>query len=799
MGIRFSRGGFFAGKAREWKLGFMALTLAVRKKARPVRLIDLQRLALTVLALTTLCAGATDYFVNSSRPDDTGDGLGPATAKKTMQAAIAAAKNGDTLFVAAGTYGGTIHVSKSLTLSGAQAGVDARTRSVARSQESVLQSGGSNSATIVLVADGITLDGFTVLGDPTGTLSDIIGVEMNATVSGTRMRNNIVTQNTIGAYPAGNGLAQTVIQFNLFTNNNLPGSASGNGLYTDFGLKNALISANVIAGNSNGGVLITGVLPNNTNSGVLIQNNDISNCGVAVLLAFTSASAVDSNRIGGSQQGVQIRGANDEISITNNTITDSLQWPIVCFTRSDVEIDSRDITITGNTINQNVAVYQTLPSPFTTRAVIDVRNVQGQVTIAQNAVNMSGVLPAAISRSPGIEVQGATTGYVNIVLNELRGGNIDPAGTATPGAGVRIDVDLPDDSTIDVKFNKISGFSYGVDSLVGNSANPIHINYNDLAGTYAIFNEGVNPLDGLYNWYGQMSGPTSPSNPGGTGAAVSTNVLFSPWLDSGADLKPLDTSSQAAFLASVGLQTTGSPMVIISEATATPNEANPGQIIQFAAAGADPQNRPITVAWDFGDGTSGSGAFTTHAYGAIGTYTATATLSTPNGGVARTSASVSLVPPGGAATPPPAPQPFSVIRKSLRAANPSKGRDLLQVQGTFDLPAGTTKLDSTFVVTIGSVGATYLVNAKGRGVGVIGAGNALAILVKLKKGVIQETAAKFVLRVRGNFENVLIASGLAPGTSGPATISLQFTYLNTTYGEPITFIMSSRHNGSTGK
>lgn len=464
-------------------------------------------------------------------------------------------------------------------------------------------------------------------------------------------------------------------------------------------MKNALIASNVFTGNTNAGVLITGALAN-PNSDVTIQNNEISNGGIGVLLVFTSASTVDGNRISAVSQGVQIRGANNTISITNNTVIDCRQWPIVCLTRSDVNIDNRDITITGNTVTQNVAVYTALPGTFTSRAAIDIRNVQGQVTIEQNLVTLSGVLPPTVPRVPGIEVQGATTGYVNIALNELRGGNLDAPGSATPGAGVRINATLPSGSTVDVKFNKISGFTYGVDSLAANIENSVHVNYNDLAGAPAINNEGADPLDGLYNWYGQASGPASASNPGGTGAAVSDNVRFRSWLGSGNDLAPLDTSTQAAFLASVGFQTAGAPLTINSEAAAAPNPATIGTTVQFSASGSDPQDRPITYAWDFGDGSTASGATPTHAYASAGSFTATVLLTTLNGGAARTSVTVNV----SAAVPPPA---LSILGMNPGFGPASGGRNVT-ISGSGFQSGSVVSFDGIPALSVGFVNASEL-------------------------------------------------------------------------------------------
>lgn len=48
--------------------------------------------------------GATEYFVDRSRPDDTGDGKSVETAKRTIQAAVDAAASGDTVTVLPGVY-----------------------------------------------------------------------------------------------------------------------------------------------------------------------------------------------------------------------------------------------------------------------------------------------------------------------------------------------------------------------------------------------------------------------------------------------------------------------------------------------------------------------------------------------------------------------------------------------------------------------------------------------------------------------------------------------------------------------
>ncbi|MCY3023055.1 MAG: PKD domain-containing protein [Planctomycetota bacterium] len=56
---------------------------------------------------------------------------------------------------------------------------------------------------------------------------------------------------------------------------------------------------------------------------------------------------------------------------------------------------------------------------------------------------------------------------------------------------------------------------------------------------------------------------------------------------------------------------------------AEPNPAKPGEVVTFTLGGAG----GMTVTWDFGDGTTGSGATATHTYNAEGFYKVTASLS----------------------------------------------------------------------------------------------------------------------------------------------------------------------------
>ena len=63
-----------------------------------------------------------------------------------------------------------------------------------------------------------------------------------------------------------------------------------------------------------------------------------------------------------------------------------------------------------------------------------------------------------------------------------------------------------------------------------------------------------------------------------------------------------------------------------------------------AGASSDADGRVASWAWDLGDGTSATGATTTHAYGAAGTYTVTLTVTDDEGATATSTGSVTVAP-----------------------------------------------------------------------------------------------------------------------------------------------------------
>src|ERR1041385_5416731 len=98
----------------------------------------------------------------------------PTATFTSINAAVAVASPGDTIQVCAGTYNEVVQVSKTLTILGAQATVDARTRAVPITSESSV---GSGDGAFQILANNVVIDGFTIRGvnNPPNIFPDALG------------------------------------------------------------------------------------------------------------------------------------------------------------------------------------------------------------------------------------------------------------------------------------------------------------------------------------------------------------------------------------------------------------------------------------------------------------------------------------------------------------------------------------------------------------------------------------------------------------------------------------------------
>jgi hypothetical protein len=103
----------------------------------------------------------------------------------TIQAAVSAANPGDTILADSGNYNETITINKSLTLEGAQVGVDARSGRLGAQESTLLLGNGG----LQINADNVKVDGFTI--------TNLTSSNANGLIYGGATSNNFILTNTI--------------------------------------------------------------------------------------------------------------------------------------------------------------------------------------------------------------------------------------------------------------------------------------------------------------------------------------------------------------------------------------------------------------------------------------------------------------------------------------------------------------------------------------------------------------------------------------------------------------------------
>lgn len=289
---------------------------------------------------------APTVFVRSDGSDSLCNGTvnapaasAPNCAFATVVKGVRTVDAGGTVNVAAGTFAENLTITQTVMLRGAQAGVDARTRPGTPASESILTNG------VYVAANNVIIDGFTVQGaDGVGDLGP--GIYLPGNTSGHQVLNNIIQGNVFGLYLNNSGAAQTVVRHNLVRNNNLPGAASGDGIYSDQGLVNVLIDQNTVTGQTISAIDLSSLTA--SQSGIMISNNSLTG-GRGMIIIRTTASTIRNNTIRGTnpaRAGIVIYGGVNGLTITSNTFTGSAGYALTTVNNLGA----------GNA-NQNIALH----------------------------------------------------------------------------------------------------------------------------------------------------------------------------------------------------------------------------------------------------------------------------------------------------------------------------------------------------------------------------------------------------------------------------------------------------------
>ncbi len=266
----------------------------------------------------------------------------------SIQAAVTAASAGSTISVCPGTYNEVVTVNKpNLTLVGPRTPSTCTQPTTPNpTTEAIIQADNPAGGVVNLLENGIRFIRFTVQNNTLGA-----GIVTSATFSGHRVLQNVVQNNVQGVYFNANGTTASAVDQNCIRQNNQPGSAGGNGVYSDLGLSNATIRQNTFYQNDSSAIVLTGLAPGAVNNvgidvnrsqedgsllavfnstGTKVRSNTArNNTGSAIFVGNDNTGLeILSNNISGSARGVRTStdfggGPNTNLRISSNTITNS--------------------------------------------------------------------------------------------------------------------------------------------------------------------------------------------------------------------------------------------------------------------------------------------------------------------------------------------------------------------------------------------------------------------------------------------------------------------------------------------
>jgi nitrous oxidase accessory protein NosD len=296
-----------------------------RRRVRPLTAVAAAVFTASIALGVSPAAATTTLVVDDDGAAALGNCAAETPAHATIQEAVDAAVPDDIIQVCPGTYAESVTVPPTTTrlrILGPQAGVDARQRDVGIENEATVDppAGGQGFS---LLASNTVLDGFTIQGADAAP-----GIYTSPLSTRYKIDNNIVRDNVFGLYLNSAGVDNTLVRFNRFEDNDLPGSASGNGIYSDQGADDLLVRGNAFSGHTNASILfayVEGV----TNDHILLESN--RSMDDASFADFFSASNVrivrnrtaDTQPAGDDLQGSAIRigGQTSDVLIQDNRLS----------------------------------------------------------------------------------------------------------------------------------------------------------------------------------------------------------------------------------------------------------------------------------------------------------------------------------------------------------------------------------------------------------------------------------------------------------------------------------------------
>lgn len=388
-----------------------------------------------------------------------------------IQQGLYLAAAGATVNVAAGTYNESVDVSKAVTLKGANAAVNPNTG--VRGAETIIK--GTSDYTLALLANNITVEGFTILGDANVGLVDYAIFAENA--NNASVQNNIVKDAGFGIffYNTNGAATDSLIKNNKVSDADQQAIHIRDNAYAD-------ILNNVITGSAVG-ITTENFSKANPNGGTTtISGNSVS----------ASKIGIRNNLSYGTQTGFTI--ANNTITAENSAETRRWTGIDVISQQDGVATIFKDNQIDASAVNatRQTAGYELTNMTNANRAVIDggsVKNADVGVWATDGSFYTGAVNDLLIKN-----VAFTNIGEAGILVEDTEGNaGVNATGTkVTIGSGntftnTAYDLAIAGDG---VTIGLDAGFD-GVGTTLVKAAGPSHYQQGTLTTNNASINTGI--------------------------------------------------------------------------------------------------------------------------------------------------------------------------------------------------------------------------------------------------------------------------------------------------------------------
>jgi parallel beta-helix repeat protein len=325
----------------------------------------LAAIALIVLATLVVPASAAELTV------------GTGGQYTTIQQAVNAAKSGDTISVAPGTYTENVVVDKPLTITAA-------------SERPTVHAADASKDVFLLTSPGVHINSLTITGGE----------------SGVKLQNTskcVVTN--VFAHDNVRGVYLSYSTENEISNNNL--ANTGYGVYGDYASLNT-ISSNVATGERGGSTALgDGIFLNYGDSNTIAQNNLSANHVFGISLYTSTRNIISNNTMSDNDNvGVRLGPGSNNNTLTFNTIASNgqiSQQVSPNFPTSGILI----VSATGNQIYLNSFINQPIAILDASAAIL---NSPEKMTYTFNGVGQTGYMSNYYSDYKGTDVNGTGIG-----------------------------------------------------------------------------------------------------------------------------------------------------------------------------------------------------------------------------------------------------------------------------------------------------------------------------------------------------------------------------------------------------